>query len=174
MNSIRDEIAFLLSGRGMPYQKVAMMVAIVCAVVFTLILGNNAIKEAPIAVIDLDNSRYSHEMTQLMDSSPYIRVATVFNTAVDTKTLFYQDGYVAAVYLPQGLEKNHYNQTDTPMGVFYDNTNTAQTAELKAALDHAMATRGRFQLIDITIPSGVLSQTLARFVAGVKRLNAPK
>ena len=42
MNSIRDEIAFLLSGRGMPYQKVAMMVAIVCAVVFTLILGNNA------------------------------------------------------------------------------------------------------------------------------------
>ena len=48
---------------GMPYQKVAMMVAIVCAVVFTLILGNNAIKEAPIAVIDLDNSRYSHERT---------------------------------------------------------------------------------------------------------------
>jgi ABC-2 type transport system permease protein len=140
MNSIRDEIAFLLSGRGMPYQKVAMMVAIVCAVVFTLILGNNAIKEAPIAVIDLDNSRYSHEMTQLMDSSPYIRVATVFNTAVDTKTLFYQDGYVAAVYLPQGLEKNHYNQTDTPMGVFYDNTNTAQTAELKAALNEIVAT----------------------------------
>ena len=79
-------------------------------------------------------------MTQLMDSSPYIRVATVFNTAVDTKTLFYQDGYVAAVYLPQGLEKNHYNQTDTPMGVFYDNTNTAQTAELKAALNEIVAT----------------------------------
>ena len=47
-------------------------------------------------------------------------------------------------------------------------------AELKAALDRALATRGRFQLIDITIPAGVLSDTLARFVAGVKRLNAPK
>lgn len=45
--------------------------------------------------------------------------------------------------------------------------------ELKAALDKAMATRGRFQLIDITIPRGVLSETLARFVAGVKRLNNP-
>jgi indolepyruvate decarboxylase len=45
-------------------------------------------------------------------------------------------------------------------------------AELKAALDYAVATRGKFQLIEIMIPRGVLSQTLERFVAGVKRLNA--
>lgn len=44
-------------------------------------------------------------------------------------------------------------------------------AELKAALDHAYATRGQFQLIEIMIPRGVLSQALQRFVAGVKRLN---
>jgi len=46
--------------------------------------------------------------------------------------------------------------------------------ELKAALDKAMATRGRFQLIEIMIPRGVLSQTLQRFVAGVRRLNTVK
>ena len=34
--------------------------------------------------------------------------------------------------------------------------------------------RGRFQLIDVTIPRGVLSTTLQRFVAGVKRLGAAK
>jgi len=38
----------------------------------------------------------------------------------------------------------------------------------------AVATRGKFQLIEVTIPRGVLSDTLARFVAGVKRLNAPR
>jgi indolepyruvate decarboxylase len=43
-------------------------------------------------------------------------------------------------------------------------------SELKAALDTAVARRGRFQLIDITLPRGVLSTTLARFVAGVRRL----
>ncbi|MGQ0710112.1 MAG: indolepyruvate/phenylpyruvate decarboxylase [Rhodoferax sp.] len=47
-------------------------------------------------------------------------------------------------------------------------------AELQAALAQAHATRGRFQLLDIRIPRGVLSPTLSRFVAGVKRLNAPK
>lgn len=44
-------------------------------------------------------------------------------------------------------------------------------AELKAALDQAVATRGKFQLIEIMIPRGALSQALQRFVAGVKRLN---
>jgi len=47
-------------------------------------------------------------------------------------------------------------------------------AELWSALQHAIATRGQFQLIEVMIERGVLSDTLARFVAGVKRLNAGK
>jgi indolepyruvate decarboxylase len=42
--------------------------------------------------------------------------------------------------------------------------------QLAEALEQAVNTRGRFQLIEIMIPRGVLSQTLARFVAGVKSL----
>ena len=37
-----------------------------------------------------------------------------------------------------------------------------------------VATRGRFQLIEAMIPRGVLSSTLARFVAGVKRISGGK
>ncbi len=59
-------------------------------------------------------------------------------------------------------------------GMGGDGVRVNTRAELKAALDKAVATRGRFQLIDITLPRGVLSDTLSRFVAGVKRLNAPK
>ena len=59
-------------------------------------------------------------------------------------------------------------------GMGGDGVRVNTRAELKAALDRAVATRGRFQLIDITLPRGVLSDTLTRFVAGVKRLNAPK
>jgi indolepyruvate decarboxylase len=59
-------------------------------------------------------------------------------------------------------------------GMGGDGIRVRTRAELKAALDHAIATRGRFQLIEIMIPRGVLSQALQRFVAGVKRLNAVK
>jgi indolepyruvate decarboxylase len=47
-------------------------------------------------------------------------------------------------------------------------------AELAAALETAATTRGRFQLIEAMIPRGAMSATLSRFVAGVKRLQAPK
>jgi indolepyruvate decarboxylase len=57
-------------------------------------------------------------------------------------------------------------------GLGGDGKRVGSRRELKAALDKAVATRGRFQLIELTIPRGVLSATLARFVAGVKKLNA--
>ncbi len=68
----------------------------------------------------------------------------------------------------------HWGFAEMASGMGGDGVRVNTRGELKAALEHAVATRGRFQLIDITIPSGVLSSTLARFVAGVKRLNAVK
>jgi indolepyruvate decarboxylase len=68
----------------------------------------------------------------------------------------------------------HWGFAEMAAGMGGDGVRVNTRAELKTALDKAMATRGRFQLIDITIPRGVLSETLARFVAGVKRLNAVK
>jgi indolepyruvate decarboxylase len=46
-------------------------------------------------------------------------------------------------------------------------------AELAAALARAVATRGRFQLLDIRLAPGVLSPALERFVGAVKRLSMP-
>ncbi|MGI9134280.1 MAG: thiamine pyrophosphate-dependent enzyme, partial [Rhodoferax sp.] len=66
-----------------------------------------------------------------------------------------------------------WGYAEMAMGMGGDGVRVSTRAELKAALDQAMARRGRFQLIEITIPRGVLSPTLQRFVAGVKRLNAP-
>jgi indolepyruvate decarboxylase len=68
----------------------------------------------------------------------------------------------------------HWGFAEMAAGMGGDGVRVNTRGELKAALDKAILTRGRFQLIDITIPRGVLSDTLARFVAGVKRLNAVK
>jgi indolepyruvate decarboxylase len=68
----------------------------------------------------------------------------------------------------------HWGFAEMASGMGGDGVRVGTRAELKAALDKAMTTRGKFQLIEITIPKGVLSNTLARFVAGVKRLNAAK
>jgi indolepyruvate decarboxylase len=59
-------------------------------------------------------------------------------------------------------------------GLGGDGVRVTTRRELQAALARAAATRGRFQLIEAMIPRGVLSATLERFVAGVKRLSARK
>ena len=45
--------------------------------------------------------------------------------------------------------------------------------ELRDALEQALATRGKFQLVEAMIPRGVQSDTLARFAQGVRRLQQP-
>jgi indolepyruvate decarboxylase len=59
-------------------------------------------------------------------------------------------------------------------GLGGDGVRVRTRRELQAALSRAVVTRGRFQLIEAMIPRGVLSSTLQRFVAGVKRLTIHK
>jgi indolepyruvate decarboxylase len=68
----------------------------------------------------------------------------------------------------------HWGYAEMAAGMGGDGVRVNTRAELKAALDKAVATRGRFQLIEVTLPKGGLSSTLQRFVAGVKRLSGAK
>ena len=56
INSFKDEIKFLFSGKGMPYEKVCLMVAMITSVFLSVLLAGNFAKDAPVIVIDLDNS----------------------------------------------------------------------------------------------------------------------
>ncbi len=46
-------------------------------------------------------------------------------------------------------------------------------SDLGRALEHAATMRGRFQLVEAMIPTGVYSNTLDRFVAGLQRTRRP-
>lgn len=76
--------------------------------------------------------------------------------------------------------ESHFNDLDEwdfaalARGLGGDGMRVRTRRDLRDALDQAVATRGRFQLIEIMIPRGVLSPTLERFVAGVKRLTAQR
>lgn len=137
--SFFDELKYLFSGKGMPYEKVCIMVAMVISVVLSVMLAGNFSKDAPVAVIDLDNSRYSRELITKIDASEYMKFKSIINFPMNPEELCYRDEVVAVVYFPQGLEKNRYSDSAAPIGIFYDNTNTAQTADIKEALPEIVA-----------------------------------
>ncbi|MBR3456654.1 MAG: ABC transporter permease, partial [Selenomonadaceae bacterium] len=139
MNSLKNEIRFLFSGQGMPYEKVCLMVAMVVTIILTAMMSQNFAKDARVTVIDMDNTRYSHEIIDRINASEYMKVTAVLNNAVNPEALCYRDQAVAVVYLPQGLEKNRYSNSDAAIGVFYDNTSTSWSAEIKEALNEIVA-----------------------------------
>ena len=69
------------------------------------------------------------------------------------------------------LDDWEYAQLATALGGDGIRVNTRK--DLQNALANAIATRGKFQLIEIMLDRGVLSSTLQRFAAGVKRLQKP-
>ena len=137
--SFFSELNFLFSGKGMPYEKVCIMVAMVISVILSVMMSGNFSKDAPVAVIDLDNSKYSRELITKINASEYMKVEEIINVPTNPEELFYRDKFDAVIYLPQGLEKNRYDGSSAPIGIFYDNTNTAQSADIKSAMPTLIA-----------------------------------
>lgn len=140
MDSIRSELGFLFSGKGMPYEKVCLMVAMVVTIILSVLLSGNFAKDTPVVVIDLDNTHYSREFIAKMNASEYVKVTSIFNNAVDPEIFFYRDETAAVVFIPRELEKNVNTGITAPIGVFYDNTNSALTADTKSILNEIVAT----------------------------------
>lgn len=68
------------------------------------------------------------------------------------------------------LDDWHFAQMAEGLGG--DGVRVKTRRELYDALSRAAATRGRFQLIEIMIPRGVLSETMSRYAHGLKRMRA--
>lgn len=143
MHSLKDELTYFFSGKGMPYAKVSLIIAIIMVVVFSAIGSDNYIKDGKVAVIDLDNSKFSHEFIEEINTSPYIKVKDVLNVPADPQKLLYQDRYLAVIYLPAGFEKNRYSEGVNNIGIFYDNINNAQSGNLKEALNIIIAVQNQ-------------------------------
>jgi indolepyruvate decarboxylase len=69
------------------------------------------------------------------------------------------------------LDDWHFAAMAGPMGGHGVRVHTRR--EFKRALAEAQAARGSFRLVEVMLARGALSPTLQRFVAGVRRLNAP-
>ena len=74
------------------------------------------------------------------------------------------------VFQPQSrlndLDDWHFSDIAAPIGSVGERVTTRR--ELAAALDCAVKRRGQFSLVEVKLPRGAPSHTLARFVCGFK------
>lgn len=163
MNSLKNELKVIHSGKSVSYAKASIIIALVVAGLLTIFWQNNFIKDGNVVVVDLDNSHYSREFINQLEASEYIKVNAVINIPVDINSLFYQDKNLAVVYIPKDLEKDYYNADNGIIGVFYDNTNTSQTAQIKTAISEIIAVNNSIENSNLSLSNRFLFNPVGSF-----------
>ncbi|MED4955858.1 ABC transporter permease [Paenibacillus sp. FSL R5-0527] len=136
MKAFIEEWKLLMSGKSVI---VFIVMPLIMAAVFGYAFKNSQINEAPLAVVDLDHSKYSRELIGKLDASQYISVEGVYDNVIEPDMLFYNQHYVAALYLPAGLEQNRNRGASTNIGFFVDNTIPAAVGSIRNGVNEVIA-----------------------------------
>ena len=102
--SIHEEWTAMFSGRFPPYHKMGIAVALITIVAFSIILSHDVVFEAPVAVIDLDQSRWSAELIEKLNASPYIQVERVVHSPADPRRMTAHDRVQAVIFIPKDAQ----------------------------------------------------------------------
>lgn len=128
MRSQLDEWRFALRSKFVP----AILIApLLVAALFGYMFQNSQINEAPVAVVDEDNSIYSRQFAEKVNASQYMDVTDVFYEAVQPDTLLANEKYIAVIYLPRGMEQLRYQGKQVNVGVLIDNTMPSAVANIR-------------------------------------------
>lgn len=144
--SIAAEWQAMFSGHFVPYQILSVLVAVITTFAFSIAVSHDVVFEAPVAVVDLDQSRWSAEFIERLDASPMISVRRVVHSAIgphDVRGLTRRDGAVGVVYVPKGAQARILRGDRTlTIGYFADDSNSAQNGELYSTLNEIAAHEG--------------------------------
>lgn len=99
--------------------------------------------EAPVAVVDLDQSRWSAALVEKLNASPSLSVRAVVHSPSDPRAMTRGDRFVGVVYIPKGAQARILRGDRTlTIGYFADDSNTAQNGEVYSVLNEIAAELG--------------------------------
>ncbi|WP_017814225.1 ABC transporter permease [Paenibacillus shenyangensis] len=174
MKSLLDEWNYLIKSK---YPIIAIMFPLVAVLAYTLLLPSSQINESRVVVVDQDNTAYSRQLIQKIDSSQYIHVAQVVSYAEHPEEYFYHEQYLAVISLPKGLEDNHNRAISNRLGLILDNTNSQSVTFIRTAMQEITATENMQLSVPALARTGMSSTqaqgTLSNLAVEVRSLFNP-
>ena len=168
--SILEEWTAMFSGRFPPYHKMGIAVAVITTVAFSIILSHDVVFEAPVAVIDLDQSRWSAELIEKLNASSYLQVERVVHSPADPRRMTAHDRVQAVIFIPKDAQASLLRGAQTVrLGTYLDDSNTAQNGGLISQLNEITAELSAERAA--SRPGGV--SALGQTTAGTEALLSP-
>ena len=78
------------------------------------------VKEVPVAVVDLDHSGLSRQLSRMADATEQIAVTVKPGSLKEASDLFYKGEVAGVVLIPSGFEKNIYSGSQSSVTVYSD------------------------------------------------------
>ncbi|MBU7319661.1 ABC transporter permease [Paenibacillus oleatilyticus] len=131
MKSLLDETKYALSGKFV----LAILIApLIVAALFGYMFKNGQINEAPMAVVDEDNSLYSQQFIDKVNASQYLNVVDVFHEAIPPEKLMANEKYMVVMYLPRGMEQYRFQGKQINIGLLIDNSMPSAIGNIRSGM----------------------------------------
>ena len=122
------------------------------------------------AVIDLDQSRWSAQLIEKLNASPYMQVERVVHSPADPRRMTAHDRVQAVIFIPKDAQASLLRGAQTVrLGTYLDDSNTAQNGELISQLNEITAELSAETAV--SRPGGV--SALGQTTAGTEALLSP-
>ena len=140
--SILEEWTAMFSGRFPPYHKMGIAVALITTAAFSIILSHDVVFEAPVAVIDLDQSRWSAQLIEKLNASPYMQVERVVHSPADPRRMTAHDRVQAVIFIPKDAQASLLRGAQTVrLGTYLDDSNNSFLSLMKSRLSSVLKQR---------------------------------
>ncbi|CAG7657841.1 ABC transporter permease [Paenibacillus allorhizosphaerae] len=144
MKSHLDEWKFALSSKFIP----AILIApLIVAALFGYMFQNSQINEAPVAVVDEDNSSYSRSFIDKVNATQYLDVTSVFNEAIEPEALMANEKYMAVIYLPRGMEELRFQGKSVNIGLLIDNSMPSAIGNIRTGMQELIMVENTSQSV---------------------------
>jgi len=112
------------------------------------------VRDLPIAVVDMDHTSFSSQVTRMVDAAPVCNVVYRPNSADEAKQLMDRGKIDAIVVLPTDLERKVMKNEAPAIAVYLNNTNVVKGGVLKSGLYTTLSTISAGVKVQIAIKKG--------------------
>ena len=118
MNAFVEEMKTILTDGG------AILLLIVAVtiypVVYSIAYKNNVVRDIPVAVVDLDRSQLSRQMSRMLDATKEVAVHTETGNMEEAQKLFWDGTARGIILIPSGFEKGLLKGEQSDITVYCD------------------------------------------------------
>ena len=114
---------FSIIGSNKSTRNLLIFIPIVVFLLLASIYQKGALRELPVAVNDLDNSKLSRLITRFIDASPQMKITYEFSSEDKTDSFFLQHNETAIFTIPKGMEKDVMRGKATKVQIITNSSN---------------------------------------------------